>query len=142
MLTNQIRQPRNLLVGKVASIKECVVVLGPPPLVVPVVEENQEPQLFSDDVVRDTTYPQFVSMARQKLVPLVAETAKRHAARILSFAERVIKCAIYHVSASLSGEDRPRPPWLAKRRKHLPCKTFQRGLRTLEVYLPLGTGAK
>jgi tetrahydromethanopterin S-methyltransferase subunit D len=93
MPTNQFRQPGNLLVGKITSVKESMMILGPAPLVVPMIQEHKKPPLVSHNVIRNSARPKFVSMTRQELVPLVTAATKRHGVPLLSFIEHRVRQA-------------------------------------------------
>src|SRR5262245_7642587 len=71
------------------GVEEGMVVLGPSPLVVPMVEEHQESHLLGDDVVWYAARPQFRAVPRQELVPLVPATTKCHASATSDAAELV-----------------------------------------------------
>ncbi len=78
MPTDQLRQPSYLFVRQNPGVEEGVVVLGPPPLVVPVVEKNQEPQPTGDDVVRHPARPKLGPVPFEELVPLVPASSECH----------------------------------------------------------------
>jgi hypothetical protein len=74
--THQLRQPSYLFVGQHPCVEEGVRVLGPPPLVVPMVEKHQEPQLVSNDVVRQSARPKLRPVAFEEVMPLVPASSE------------------------------------------------------------------